>query len=232
MCNWDLGPGGITFRINEELKIIIIIVKLLLKEKGREKNWKVKKKGKSPYKKWKISSAIASVFSLLFDLFVDNPTDRRINGSDDRKLAEKLPYLPQFPITSLKSGFRFSFFMDSDDDSETRTRKGSWPVLILRCSLALLFPILSFFVFSFFVGLVAVFLANSSASSPISVPSQCKIVSSSEFLTLSLLSWVWSWVLDVCLSGEKSLEIVGENWTWKWKSSCFEYEFDWMRLLD
>ncbi|GMN40752.1 hypothetical protein TIFTF001_009978 [Ficus carica] len=69
--------------------------------------------------------------------------------------------------------------MDSDDDSETRTCKGSWPVLILRCSLALLFPILSFFVFSFFVGLVAVFLANSSASSPISVPSQCKIVSSS-----------------------------------------------------
>ncbi|KAF4378553.1 hypothetical protein CsatB_003049 [Cannabis sativa] len=64
-------------------------------------------------------------------------------------------------------------------ESERRTRKRSLPFLILRWSLALLFPIVSFFVLSFLVGLVAVFLADSPVSGPISVPSQCKIVSSS-----------------------------------------------------
>ncbi|EXB49813.1 hypothetical protein L484_006351 [Morus notabilis] len=69
--------------------------------------------------------------------------------------------------------------MDSDDDYETRASKRNFPFLILRWSLALILHTLSFFVLSFFVGLVAIFLANSSVSSPISVPSQCKIVSSS-----------------------------------------------------
>ncbi|PON44792.1 exopolysaccharide production negative regulator [Parasponia andersonii] len=64
-------------------------------------------------------------------------------------------------------------------DSERRTGKRSLPFVILRWSLALLFPILSFFVLSFIVGLVAVLLADSPVTSPISVPSQCKIVSTS-----------------------------------------------------
>ncbi|KAE8055768.1 hypothetical protein FH972_012590 [Carpinus fangiana] len=60
-----------------------------------------------------------------------------------------------------------------------RSEKKGIPFVLLRCSLALLFPIFIFFSMSFLVGFVAVFAANSQISSPISVPSQCKIVSSS-----------------------------------------------------
>ncbi|KAH7514794.1 hypothetical protein FEM48_Zijuj11G0128300 [Ziziphus jujuba var. spinosa] len=74
--------------------------------------------------------------------------------------------------------------MDSQEVSEgirtttTTTEKSNLALTILRWSLALLCPILGFFTLSFLVGFVAVFVANSSVSNPISVPSQCKIVSS------------------------------------------------------
>ncbi|KAL5550822.1 hypothetical protein UlMin_000998 [Ulmus minor] len=68
--------------------------------------------------------------------------------------------------------------MDSEE-CERRTRKGNLPSVILRWSLTLLSLVVSFFVLLFLLGFVAVFLANSSVTSTISVPSQCKIVSSS-----------------------------------------------------
>ncbi|XP_028960218.1 uncharacterized protein [Malus domestica] len=64
-------------------------------------------------------------------------------------------------------------------DSEEASAKGSVANLILRWSLCLLLPILAFFSLSLFVAFVAVFVADSSIPSPISVPSQCRIVSSS-----------------------------------------------------
>ncbi|XP_062120577.1 uncharacterized protein LOC133834837 [Humulus lupulus] len=64
-------------------------------------------------------------------------------------------------------------------ESGRRIGKRSLPFLILRWSLAVLFPIVSFLVLSFLVGLLAVFLIDSPVTGPISVPSQCKIVSSS-----------------------------------------------------
>ncbi|XP_062029981.1 uncharacterized protein LOC133745839 [Rosa rugosa] len=63
--------------------------------------------------------------------------------------------------------------MDSQDVSQ---KKG---YLILRWSLALLFPIVAFSSLSLFLVLVTVFVSNSSVSVPISVSSQCRIVSSS-----------------------------------------------------
>lgn len=51
--------------------------------------------------------------------------------------------------------------------------------VLCRCTLVVLFPFLLFFALQFLVGFVAVFAANSSFGSPISVTSQCKIVSSS-----------------------------------------------------
>ncbi|KAM5573700.1 hypothetical protein ABKV19_013308 [Rosa sericea] len=63
--------------------------------------------------------------------------------------------------------------MDSQDVSQ---KKG---YLILRWSLALLFPIVAFSSLSLFLVLVTLFVSNSSVSGPISVSSQCRIVSSS-----------------------------------------------------
>ncbi|PRQ19100.1 hypothetical protein RchiOBHm_Chr7g0213391 [Rosa chinensis] len=63
--------------------------------------------------------------------------------------------------------------MDSQDVSQ---KKG---YLILRWSLAVLFPIVAFCSLSLFLVLVTVFVSNSSVSGPISVSSQCRIVSSS-----------------------------------------------------
>lgn len=65
--------------------------------------------------------------------------------------------------------------MDSQEDSQ----KDNVGFVILRWSLALLFPIVAFSSLSLLVVLVAVFVANSSVTSPISVSSQCRIVSSS-----------------------------------------------------
>lgn len=64
-------------------------------------------------------------------------------------------------------------------DSEEASAKGSVANLILRWSLGLLLPILAFFSLSLFVAFVVVFAADSSIPSPISVSSQCRIVSSS-----------------------------------------------------
>ncbi|XP_068327645.1 uncharacterized protein [Pyrus communis] len=64
-------------------------------------------------------------------------------------------------------------------DSEEVSAKGSVANLILRWSLGLLFLIVAFFSLSLLVAFVAVFVANSSIPSSISVSSQCRIVSSS-----------------------------------------------------
>ncbi|XP_050130902.1 uncharacterized protein LOC126607386 [Malus sylvestris] len=64
-------------------------------------------------------------------------------------------------------------------DSEEVSVKGSVANLILRWSLGLLLLIVAFFSLSLLVAFVAVFVANSSIPSSISVSSQCRIVSSS-----------------------------------------------------
>ncbi|XP_008238060.1 PREDICTED: uncharacterized protein LOC103336739 [Prunus mume] len=64
-------------------------------------------------------------------------------------------------------------------DSQEVSEKGNMAYLILRWSLALVLPIVAIFALSLFVGFVAIFVANSSVPSPISVSSQCRIVSSS-----------------------------------------------------
>ncbi|XVF13751.1 hypothetical protein REPUB_Repub08aG0234600 [Reevesia pubescens] len=51
--------------------------------------------------------------------------------------------------------------------------------MLLRIAFTLLFPIFALFSLSFFVGLLAIFMGELSISNPISVPTQCKIVSSS-----------------------------------------------------
>ncbi|XP_022738407.1 uncharacterized protein LOC111291093 [Durio zibethinus] len=51
--------------------------------------------------------------------------------------------------------------------------------MLLRIAFALLFPIFAFFFLSFLVGLLAIFTGEISISNPISVPTHCKIVSSS-----------------------------------------------------
>ncbi|GAV68479.1 hypothetical protein CFOL_v3_11982 [Cephalotus follicularis] len=69
----------------------------------------------------------------------------------------------------------FLRLMDPQEISE-EAKKG-FRYLILRFILALLFPILAIFVLSSLIGLVVVYFGESSISSPVSVPSQCKIVS-------------------------------------------------------
>ncbi|KAK3182814.1 hypothetical protein Dsin_030100 [Dipteronia sinensis] len=64
------------------------------------------------------------------------------------------------------------------DSGEIPAKKGFHSVL-LRLIITLVFPILAVFLFSLFIGLLAILFAKFSVSSSISVPSQCKIVSSS-----------------------------------------------------
>ncbi|KAB1226458.1 hypothetical protein CJ030_MR1G014165 [Morella rubra] len=70
--------------------------------------------------------------------------------------------------------------MDSQEGSSSKTEKKGLLSVLLRCSLALIFPMICFFALSFLLCFVAVSFANSSISNPISLPSQCKIVSSGE----------------------------------------------------
>ncbi|RVW93707.1 hypothetical protein CK203_043406 [Vitis vinifera] len=64
--------------------------------------------------------------------------------------------------------------MDSPEEPSERTRtKRGFHLLSIS--------IFAFLLSSLMVALVAVFVGNLSVSSPVSVPSQCKIVSSSEF---------------------------------------------------
>ncbi|XWS49450.1 hypothetical protein CRYUN_Cryun12cG0004700 [Craigia yunnanensis] len=51
--------------------------------------------------------------------------------------------------------------------------------MLLRIAFALLFPIFAFFSLSVLVGLVAIFMGELPIANPISLPTQCKIVSSS-----------------------------------------------------
>ena len=78
--------------------------------------------------------------------------------------------------------------MDSEDDevstSERTTKRGYLAVTMRWCAV-LLIPVVSFFLVTVSLSLVAVFVANSSITSPISLRSQCKIVSSSKFFFFS-----------------------------------------------
>ncbi|PSR91719.1 Leukotriene B4 receptor 1 like [Actinidia chinensis var. chinensis] len=69
------------------------------------------------------------------------------------------------------------------DSSETTVKKKEkshrHPSSCLRCSFAFLVYLLVFLSISFLLGFVVVFVGSSSISNPISVSSQCKIVSSS-----------------------------------------------------
>ncbi|KAM7251597.1 hypothetical protein ACFE04_023480 [Oxalis oulophora] len=51
--------------------------------------------------------------------------------------------------------------------------------IMFRFVLVLLFPIVAFFLLSFVIGIVAVFVGELSITNPVSLPSQCKIVTSS-----------------------------------------------------
>ncbi|TYJ23080.1 hypothetical protein E1A91_A08G167100v1 [Gossypium mustelinum] len=66
-------------------------------------------------------------------------------------------------------------------DSQELTDNGNkgFRYMLLRIAFALLFPILVFFLLSFLVCLLAIFMGELSISDPISMPTQCKIVSSS-----------------------------------------------------
>ena len=74
--------------------------------------------------------------------------------------------------------------MDSEDDEVStsgKTTKRGFLAVTMRWCAALLLPVVSFFFVTLSLSLVAVFVANSLITSPISLRSQCKIVSSSEF---------------------------------------------------
>lgn len=112
-------------------------------------------------------------------------------------LTQKSPQIP--------SNFgEIPSLMDSQEVSE----KGNMAYLILRWSLALVLPIVAIFALSLLVGFVAIFVANSSVPSPISVSSQCRIVSSSKsFFKINTYKYVCSeWKLSwVCLDAWMSL---------------------------
>ncbi|KAL3738574.1 hypothetical protein ACJRO7_020015 [Eucalyptus globulus] len=57
--------------------------------------------------------------------------------------------------------------------------------VLLRLFLALLFPVVFFFSSSFLIGVVALLVSNFSIPSPMSLPAQCKIVSSSVYIRSS-----------------------------------------------
>lgn len=81
--------------------------------------------------------------------------------------------------------------MDSEDDevsTSERMTKGGFLAVTMRWCAAILLPVVSFFFVTLSLSLVAVFVANSSITSPISLRSQCKIVSSSEFFSFSFTS--------------------------------------------
>ncbi|XP_022772211.1 uncharacterized protein LOC111314855 [Durio zibethinus] len=67
--------------------------------------------------------------------------------------------------------------MDSQEIPDNRNK--GFHCMLLRIAFALLFPIFAFFSLSVLVALVAIFTGELSISNPISLPTQCKIVSSS-----------------------------------------------------
>lgn len=76
--------------------------------------------------------------------------------------------------------------MDSDEEKEKEMeiegrddRKKGFEYVMLRLSLGLVLPVLAFFFLSVFIGLIAIFATHFSITTPISVPSQCRILSSS-----------------------------------------------------
>lgn len=86
--------------------------------------------------------------------------------------------------------FDRQLIMDSEEEREVEMeieetlddRKKGYDYVVLRLILAIIFPIAAFFSLSLFIGFLAVLAAHFSISTPISVPSQCRIVSSSKSL--------------------------------------------------
>ncbi|KAF7139415.1 hypothetical protein RHSIM_Rhsim07G0138900 [Rhododendron simsii] len=72
---------------------------------------------------------------------------------------------------------------ETTEEEENKDHRNSW----LRRSLSLVFSLIAFLSFSFVLGFVAVFVGSTAISNPISVPSQCKIVSSIAFHFLPIL---------------------------------------------
>lgn len=68
--------------------------------------------------------------------------------------------------------------MDSQELTDNNGNKG-YRFVFIRIAFALLFPIFAFFSLLFIVGLLAIYMGELSISNPISLPTQCKIVSSS-----------------------------------------------------
>lgn len=82
--------------------------------------------------------------------------------------------------------------MDVSDDEmekeieieiETPGKKG-FIYLVFRLTLALLFPIFAFLSLSILLSFLAFFMGHLSITTPLSLPSQCKILSSSTSLSL------------------------------------------------
>lgn len=104
-------------------------------------------------------------------------SDHRINVSGDGHFPT---IVLKLPVIHGETPEAFNF-MDSQEISED-SKKG-FPYFFSRVSFVLLYSIFAFFFLSFLVGIAAFVIGDFSISSPISVPSQCKIVSSSKFLS-------------------------------------------------
>ena len=76
-----------------------------------------------------------------------------------------------------------------------RTKRRGVASAVLRCTLGLVFPfILVFFTLWFYVALSSS-SSSTDSDSTISLPSQCKIVSSSEYLLLLFIIYFWGYMI-------------------------------------
>lgn len=84
--------------------------------------------------------------------------------------------------------------MDSQEVLERESeRGGEGSRFLARCCFSVFFVISVSFSLSFLFGLVALAIGSTSASPPVSVPANCRIISSSEcFLMFSSLGFAWS----------------------------------------
>ncbi|KAJ9134956.1 hypothetical protein P3X46_032189 [Hevea brasiliensis] len=69
--------------------------------------------------------------------------------------------------------------MEMEKEETLDDRKKGFDYVVLRLILAIIFAIFAFFSLSLFIGFIAVLAAHFSIATPISVPTQCRIVSSS-----------------------------------------------------
>lgn len=101
-------------------------------------------------------------------------SDHRLNGSGHRWPASTPP--------PFRPGLTLSRFMDPSDShshsqEQEAPKKNGVVFVILRWVLSIVFPFLLFLLIPFLVGLLILMFADFSIPNPISLPSQCKIVS-------------------------------------------------------